>query len=281
MESRYNVGSGGASFFVSKKSKKRHIPDLDMNHNPVWQVLTDNNFPKKKSSGKKKKKKVSESSIDDDLQQIFDELEEKKEFEKAFKNKQKKKKNRKYELSLFKVIVGILVLLIVGIVGTVIVKYDRYTVPTNSMTSTLEKNNQVLFKSNLPISRFSVVLVEKEGKKDVLRVVGMPGDDIKMSNDTLQVNGSIYEESYLKNNFVNFKYQEGNARKVYTSNFDMKHIVGQKEELSNIPERKYYLLGDNRQKVTDSRKVGLYDESDIKGVAVMKITPIKEIGTIQ
>lgn len=281
MRARYNVGSGGASFFVSKKTKKRHIPDLDMNHNPVWQVLTDNNYPKKKSSGKKKKKKVSESRIDNDLQQIFNELEEKKEFEKAFKNKQKKKKNRKYELSLFKVIVSVLVLLIVGIVGTVIVKYDRYTITTNSMASSLEKDNVILFKPNVQINRFNVVLIEKEGKKDLLRVVGMPGDDIKMSNDTLQINGAFYDEPYLKNNFVNFKYEKKNAQKTYTSNFDMKRIVGEKKELSNIPERKYYLLGDNRRDSKDSRHVGLFDESEIKGVAAMKISPIKEVESIK
>lgn len=266
---------------MSKKSKEQYIPDLDMNHNPIWQVLTDSNFPKKKTSAKKKKKKTSESNIDDDLQIIFDELEEKNEFEKAFKNKQKKKKSRKFELSLFKLIVLILSLLIIGIISIIVIRYDRYKIPTNSMASTLEKDNQILFKSNLPIGRFNTVIVEKEGKKDILRVIGMPGDDIKMSNDVLQINGSFYDENYLKNNFVNFKYKEENARKDYTSNFDMKHIVGEKKELANIPERKYYLLGDNRQKAIDSRKVGLYDESDIKGVAVMRVSPIKEVGTIQ
>ncbi len=270
---------------MNKKSKKRHMPNLDINNNPVWNVLTDTDVPKKRQTGKKKKRKISESSekasIDTDLKAIFDELEEKNQFDKAIKNKQKAKKNRKFELSFFKVTVTVLLVIILSIIGTIMIKYDRYTVPTNSMASEIKKGNQVLYKPELSVSRFNVVLVEKEGQKDLLRVIGMPGDDIKMANDTLQINGSFYDEPYLKNNFVNFKYLEENAKKVYTSNFDTKHIVGIKKEISNIPERKYYLLGDNRQVTEDSRHMGLYDESEIKGVISMKVFPVKEIGPVR
>lgn len=253
---------------------------MDMNHNPVWEVLTSDEVARK-NKGKKKKRKISESKIDEDLKLIFDELEEKKEFEKAVKQKQKKKTTKKFEFSLFKVLVIILLTLIVGIVGIISYKYDRYTVSTNSMASQLEKNNQILYQKKLPISRFNVVLVENKGQKELLRVIGTPGDEIKMENDVLTINGSEYEEPYLKDNFVNFKFQEKNAKKNYTTNFDSKHIVGMKKETQNIPERKYFLMGDNRQDTKDSRQVGLYDESTIKGIAVMRIFPLNNIGSIQ
>ncbi|MEG0551290.1 MAG: signal peptidase I [Vagococcus sp.] len=265
---------------MSKKNKKKALPKLDMNDNPVWDVITAKEVVRK-NKGKKKKRKASESRIDEELQIIFDELEEKKEFEKAVKQKQKKKRSKKVEFSLFKILVIILVTLIIGIIGFISYKYDRYAVGTNSMSNEVTKGNQILYQKELPISRFNVVLVERDGQKDLLRVIGTPGDEIKMTNDVLTVNGSEFDEPYLKDNFVNFKYVEENAKKNYTTNFDSKHIVGMKKGSENIPERKYFLLGDNRQKAIDSRRVGLYDESMIKGVAVMRLTPLNNIGSIQ
>lgn len=247
-----------------------------MNTNPIWGVLSNKHFPKKKNTGKKKrKKKHSEASIDEDLKKMFVEIEEKQALKKAMNEKQKAKKKWRIQLTPFHLVVIGLVVIILSVSGIILFKYDRYETATKSMEAQITTGETLLYQKGSAVSRFDVVLVEHEGKEELLRVIGMPGDTIQMKDDILTVNHSNYEESYLKNNFINFKYEKKNAKKVYTSNFDTEHIVGLDKGTKNIPERKYFLLGDNRQKVTDSRQLGLYDENEIKGMIKMSIFPLK------
>lgn len=263
---------------MTKKGKKEnYLPEMDMNTNPVWDVLSNRNFPKKKNDGKKKKKKKQQhvTSIDSDLQRMFNEIEEKQALKKALGNKQKAKKKWSIKYSTFNLVVGLLLVIILSVSGIIIFKYDRYTTSSKSMTEQVASGETLLYQKSSSFSRFDVVIINRDGKKDVLRVIGMPGDTIQMKDDVLSVNHSTYEEDYLKANFINFKYEKKNSKKVYTSNFDTEHIVGLKKGTKNIPERKYFLLGDNRQNVTDSRKNGLYNEDEIKGIVKMSIFPIK------
>lgn len=266
---------------TKKEKKENNLPEMDMNTNPIWGVLSNKNFPKKKNDRKKKKRKQHHySSVDDDLQKMFNEIEEKQALKKALGNKQKAKKKWRIKYSRFNLVVAILLVIILSVSGIIIFKYDRYTTSSKNMTEQIVSGETLLYQKGSSVKRFDVVIIEKDGKKNILRVIGMPGDTIQMKDDILSVNHSNYEESYLKANFINFKYEKKNSKKVYTSNFDTEHIVGLKKGTKNIPERKYFLLGDNRQEVKDSRQVGLYDENEIKGIIKMSIFPLKNARSI-
>ena len=73
----------------------------------------------------------------------------------------------------------------------------------------------------------------------VKRVIGMPGDKIKISNHEVYVNGILLEEPYLSE-----------EAKMYTS---VKEAIYTEVELE---ENEYYLLGDNRGRSNDSRMFG-------------------------
>lgn len=75
----------------------------------------------------------------------------------------------------------------------------------------------------------------------VKRIIGLPGERIKIDDGVVYINGEALEEPYV----------------VYEKIQDMEEIV--------IPEDMYFVMGDNRFNSRDSRVVGLIERSRIQG----------------
>ena len=117
------------------------------------------------------------------------------------------------------------------------------------------KNNKVIYGD--------IVLLKVKGEDDPLikRVVGLPGDKIKMNNGILIVNNipktidkelemNIYEEKI--NDLKSFRIL--NITKANEEDYF--------EEIK-IPKGFYYVLGDNREVSRDSRDLGLISKKNI------------------
>lgn len=120
----------------------------------------------------------------------------------------------------------------------------------------LEENN-LLKESKILQILFPTAL----GDDFVKRIVGEAGDKIFFDDDGyLYVNDILIEEPYIK--------EYGVTRAMSLEN---PYIV---------PADHYYVLGDNRNKSSDSRIIGPIDVDDILGQVVFRIWPISEIGKI-
>ena len=174
------------------------------------------------------------------------------------------KKNIK-ELYPYVIIVLTVILIRTFIVTPVIVSGD-------SMKPTLN-NGELLFVRKIgyndeQIKRFDIVVVKvknTDGKYEeiVKRVIGLPKEHISYKNNKLYVNDKeVYE---------NYKYKD-------TNDFNLEEICS----CTLIPNNKYLVLGDNRPISKDSRtkSIGLIDEKDIVGKAVLRIWPLTKIGSI-
>lgn len=256
-----------------KKIKKDLRPEMDMNINPIWDILNGGELPQKN------KKKIKKNPMDKEIEKIFSEIEQ-VEIVEIETEKPRKQKN-KAKISWFQLILLLFTIGILSFTGFIFYKYDRLTISTTSMAESVKTDSHILYQDDLPINRFNVVVVEKNGKMDILRVIGMPGDSIKMTEDVLTINNSEYDEIYLKRNYLEFKAQDNNLKENYTANFDLTKIDEGNPDINNVPKSKYLLLGDNRIAANDSRKLGFYDASEIKGVALMNIWPYSEFGPIE
>ena len=262
-----------------EKSKQSDLPDLDINTNPIWQQLFEGEWTieriKKIQKERKRKKKTASFSIDESIDQLFLELAEEE-------NEVSPSLWRKATKYWYVTVIGILSVIICSFIIFINYKYDFSDVSNNTMASTLNKGDKVMLQKNSKIRRFNIVMVRHQGKTEFLRVIGMPGDSIKMEDDLLAVNHSVYEEIYLKKNYVDFKVKSSNTEKLYTPNFDVASIKGSKSEKEEyVPEKRYVLLGDNRQKAKDSRTIGFYEETDIIGTVVMRVMPFETFGPIE
>lgn len=141
-----------------------------------------------------------------------------------------------------------------------------------SMYPTL--NNQEIGFSNIfkartaKVERFDIVVVYMEGldKNIVKRVIGMPGDTVLFRDDVLYINGEAVDEPYLDNDYVKQWKSENNGRH-FTSDYGP----------TTVPEGEYFVVGDNRQNSTDSRRHGSMNGKNIKSMDVYVLYPFNVI----
>ena len=157
------------------------------------------------------------------------------------------------------------------VIALVITHFIRPTlVQGSSMYPTLEEKdyliiNRVAYKREEPkrgdIIVFKTELLQDNGKKKdlVKRVIGLPGDHIKINAQEVYLNGELLEEEYISPTVVT----EGNI--------DI-----------TIPEGTIFVMGDNRQHSMDSRDpdVGLVKIDDIMGKVIVRLLPFNKIGKV-
>lgn len=151
------------------------------------------------------------------------------------------------------------------IIATLINKFliFKVLIPSKSMVPTLNVNDR-LFVSRVynpeNLKRGDIVVFESDELDETLikRLIGLPGDRIRIENGFVYVNGEQLIEDYIgENDSFNGEYE--------------------------VPEGKYFFLGDNRLWSKDSRywKNPYIDEDHIIGKAQIKVYPFNEIGKIK
>lgn len=101
-----------------------------------------------------------------------------------------------------------------------------------------------LYKNFLPLDRYDVIAFYVNNKESIKRVIGLPGDKIKISSSNIYVNDEKIDEKYLTSTLSSYT--------------DINTTVSQDE---------YYVLGDNLDSSRDSRfeDIGNIHRSQIIG----------------
>lgn len=157
----------------------------------------------------------------------------------------------------------VVIILIVVVIRTYII--TPVVVSGDSMVPNLNNGELLLvqkigYNSNT-IKRFDIIVL-KDGEDEIIkRVIGLPNEHISYKNNKLYVNDKLVNETY--------SFRD-------TEDINLEEIC----TCSSIPEGKYLVLGDNRPISHDSRQIGLIDEKDIVGKAIIRIWPIPKIGSL-
>lgn len=156
-------------------------------------------------------------------------------------------------------------LLVAIVLAILINKYIIFKVmiPSGSMIPTLNVDDRLFATRVYRPERLNrediIVFYSDELEKTLIkRLIGLPGDKVVITDGDVTVNGEKLKQEYVKN----------------------------KDSLSGtylVPEGKYFFLGDNRLKSSDSRDWDnpYIDESDIKGKAQVKVYPFSDFSIIK
>ena len=205
----------------------------------------------------------------------------------AVENKQKKGK-KKEKKTVGQEILSWILTILVAVVAALLIRsfiFEPVRVDGQSMDDTLA-DGEVMFVSKFDYSttwlclpwqndeakencpkitlgagpqRFDVVICRYPGRGDtnfVKRVVGLPGDTVELREGYLYVNGEKYDEPY-----INDEYRTGS-----------RNDFGPYE----VPEGKYFVMGDHRNNSNDSRYVGAIDRDMIVGHVRQVVYPFSQ-----
>ncbi len=178
----------------------------------------------------------------------------------------------------------VVIVAIVGGIRTFLV--SPFQVEGSSMTDTLEDNeyiiiNKLAYYIGEP-QRGDIVVFRppnEQRKYYVKRVIGLPGDEVIIRG------GNVYLKTAGSNNEVKIDetyLSDRNAGKTF------RHPPGSgdmTEERFTVPEKRYFVLGDNRQGSLDSRSFQLTDgthepfvsQKDISGKVWFVALPVTKI----
>ena len=148
-----------------------------------------------------------------------------------------------------------------------------FVTPSNSMANTLLMGDRVLVQVwPKPSPAFGDLLAFdyplKRSETYLKRVIGVPGDRIRISNKIVYRNGAALRESYA--------IHESNYMDAYRDNFpstpNFRPPPAAQSMLENVvdgelvvPEGSYFVLGDNRDDSSDSRYWGFVAAGDFIG----------------
>ena len=139
----------------------------------------------------------------------------------------------------------------------------RVRVDGFSMLPTLQDGEYVLvnrlaYRNNLPIRGDIIVFVSPQSPNlDLIkRVIGLPGDTVKIFDSKVQVNGQMLDEPYIA------------AAPIYNGEW-------------NVPEGNLFVLGDNRNDSSDSHAWGLLPIENVIGKAILIYWPILDWNLIE
>jgi len=170
---------------------------------------------------------------------------------------------------LYKEIISFIKSLVIAAIAAVLIitfVFQVVNVDKTSMYPTLKPNDRLILEKvtyyfSKP-SRGDIIVFKypKDNReKFIKRVIGIPGDKIKIEDGILYINGEKQEETYIKEKM--------------TSDFPE----------TTVPAGTIFAMGDNRNNSMDSRDVSVGNISYklIVGKAIFRLYPLNSIGRLK
>lgn len=127
----------------------------------------------------------------------------------------------------------------------------------------VEQSNPVAKYEYIPKSffaKFYYYVIETNKKSYIKRVIGLPGEHVKIEEGKVYINGKELEEEYLSNDVV-------------TNAENFNDFI--------VPEGYVFCMGDNRNYSLDCRELGCVPFKKIEGKVIFRFWPLNLFGKVK
>lgn len=139
-----------------------------------------------------------------------------------------------------------------------------FEAPTkNYLKWEVDQSNPIAKYENEPkgfINRFVYYNLEITKMSYIKRLIALPGEHVRIENNTVYINGVPLEEEYLQDDVV--------------TETDVFHDF-------IVPEGYFFAMGDNRTKSTDCRELGCIPFEKLEGIVTFRFWPLDVFGKIE
>ncbi len=169
----------------------------------------------------------------------------------------------------------IALIVIVAILLLRVFVFSTFRVHKDAANSYLSNGDVVVVKRNETPKYKDFIVYEVHGIFYISRIIGTEGKTATVMDDILYINNIAQDEPYLSQIKKHY-LATSDSQTAFTSDFSLQTLTDNKYTV--IPKGSYLVLNDNRQNTNDSRKFGLINGSQIKGVIRFKLLPLKDFG---
>lgn len=179
--------------------------------------------------------------------------------------------SKKYKKLILMIAITVVEIVVVVFAAYLITHFglQTMTIGGDAMAPTLKDGDRILINKmsyNLhSVGRNDVVVVLQDGSEhqyySVLRVIGLPGERVKIEDGVVYIDGEKLDEKY---------------------NFPKMENGGLALEEFKLDDGEYFMLGDNRNECEDSRNANVSNilEQDIVGKAWFRLNTVAIVGQI-
>lgn len=179
-----------------------------------------------------------------------------------------KQKSKKEENFFVEIIRFTLVALLIVVPIRIFIA-QPFIVQGSSMDSTFETGqyliiDQVTYRFE-PIQRGDVIVFrypKDTTKFFIKRVIGIPGDTVKIDRDTITISNAEHSEGVV-------------LKEPYVKSMRPDTVLTEK-----LGDHEFFVMGDNRDASSDSRVWGVLREDLIIGRVLVRLLPLSEIGIL-
>jgi len=158
------------------------------------------------------------------------------------------------------------VLVLAFVIKTFLVQ--TFIIDGSSMEPSFHQDEYLLvdklsYRFNQPNRGDIVILIppDDRNKDYIKRIIGLPGDLIKIDGHSISINNKKIDEKYIRESLANSQVNYYLEKK--------------------LTDDEYFVMGDNRDNSKDSRSFGAIHKSDIVGRTFLVILPTKSFRLVK
>lgn len=173
------------------------------------------------------------------------------------------------------IIIAVLAIVVILLLRAFV--FSTHRVTEGQANDYIYAGDYVTFNKNVEPQKKDFILYTVNGKDYIGRVIAGEGKSVTAMDDFLYINDKSVDEAYISKDKSAYlaTVSPGNF---FTDDFSIATLTDNKQ--TKIEKGQYLVLNDNRRNTDDSRKFGLIEKDQIKGVISFRLYPLSRFGFV-